>query len=137
MVLKHKISQVALVPTCPSPPPEEIFRYFSRELFEKTDKEMQDFLLKTAFLPKMTTRMAQEHTKLPSFARLLSILSRDNYFTVKSFQNKVTGIGRVRKFSKVRVGSRCRLTIRLQGGKSFMSPETGLNIYFPIFRFWV
>ena len=68
--------------------PEEIFRYFSLEIFEKTDEEMQDFLLKTAFLPKMTARMAQELTGLPSSARLLSILSRDNYFTMKSFQNE-------------------------------------------------
>ena len=68
--------------------PEEIFRYFSRELFEKTAKEMQDFLLKTAFLPKMTARMAERFTGIASSARLLSTLSRDNYFTVKSFQNE-------------------------------------------------
>lgn len=68
--------------------PEEIFRYFSRELFEKTGKEMQDFLLKTGFLPKMTARMAEEFTGISSSARLLSTLSRDNYFTMKSFQNE-------------------------------------------------
>jgi DNA-binding SARP family transcriptional activator len=68
--------------------PEEIFRYFSRELFEKTDKEMQDFLLKTAFLPRMTARVAQELTGFSSCARILSFLCRDNYFTVKSFQNE-------------------------------------------------
>jgi ATP/maltotriose-dependent transcriptional regulator MalT len=68
--------------------PEEIFQYFSMEIFQKTDEETRDFLLKTAFLPKMTGRMAQELTGQPSSARLLSILSRDNYFTVKSFQNE-------------------------------------------------
>ncbi len=68
--------------------PEEIFRYFSRELFEKTDMGMQDFLLKTAFLPKMTARMAERFTGIASSGRVLSTLSRDNYFTVKSFQNE-------------------------------------------------
>ncbi len=68
--------------------PEAIFQYFSMEIFQKTDEEMQDFLLKTAFLPKMTARMAQELTGRHSSSRLLSILSRDNYFTVKSFQNE-------------------------------------------------
>jgi DNA-binding SARP family transcriptional activator len=68
--------------------PEEIFRYFSIEIFDKTDEDMQNFLLKTAFLPKMTARMAQQLTGLTSSARLLSSLSRDNYFTLKSFQNE-------------------------------------------------
>ena len=34
--------------------PEEIFDYFVSEIYEKTDKEVQDFLLRTAFLPRMT-----------------------------------------------------------------------------------
>ena len=46
--------------------PEEIFDYFGNELFDKTDKEIQDFFLKTAFLPKMTTKMAEELTDLSS-----------------------------------------------------------------------
>jgi LuxR family maltose regulon positive regulatory protein len=65
--------------------PEEIFRYFSNEVLGKTDKEVQDFFLQTAFLPKMTVKMAEELTGLPSADRILSTLSRDNYFTMKSF----------------------------------------------------
>ena len=63
--------------------PEEIFDYFGSVLFDKTDKEIQNFLLKTAFLPKMTAKMAEELTDLPSAGRILSSLSRNNYFTEK------------------------------------------------------
>ena len=68
--------------------PEEIFRYFSNEVLGKTDKEVQDFFLQTAFLPQMTVKMAEELTGLPSADRILSTLSRDNYFTMKSFHTE-------------------------------------------------
>ncbi|MCJ7493259.1 MAG: hypothetical protein MUP68_03350, partial [Deltaproteobacteria bacterium] len=65
--------------------PEEIFQYFASELFDKTDKETQEFFLKTAFLPKMTSRMAEELTGVTHASRILSALSRNNYFTEKHF----------------------------------------------------
>jgi len=67
-------------------PPEEIFEYLASEVFEKTEKDVQDFLLKTAFLPKITPRMAENLTGLPSANRILSELSRKHYFTEKSIQ---------------------------------------------------
>lgn len=63
--------------------PEEIFDYFGNVLFDKTDQEIQEFFLKTAFLPKMTPKMAEELTGLPHAGRILSALSRNNYFTEK------------------------------------------------------
>ncbi len=63
--------------------PEEIIDYFGNELFEKTDKEIQDFLLKTAFLPKMTAKMAEELTGLPNARRTLDALTRNHFFTEK------------------------------------------------------
>ncbi len=71
-------------------PPEEIFRYFGNEIFDKIDKELQDFFLKTSFLPRMTSRMAEGLTGLSSAGRILSTLSRDNYFTVKNFHFEPT-----------------------------------------------
>jgi ATP/maltotriose-dependent transcriptional regulator MalT/DNA-binding SARP family transcriptional activator len=68
--------------------PEEIFAYFASEIFGKTDRDIQDFLLKTAFLPKMTPKMAEELTSLSSAARVLSGLSRTHYFTEKSFEGE-------------------------------------------------
>jgi len=67
---------------------EEIFDYFGKEIFDKTDKTIQEFLLKTAVLPKMTGRMAEELTGLSSASSILSTQSRNNYFTEKRFQNE-------------------------------------------------
>ena len=65
--------------------PEEIMDYFGSELFDKTNNEIQEFFLKTTFLPKMTAKMAEELTGLPNAGRILSTLSRNNYFTEKRF----------------------------------------------------
>jgi ATP/maltotriose-dependent transcriptional regulator MalT len=65
---------------------EEIFEYFASEIFDKSDNDIQDFLLKTALLSKMTAKMAEELTDLPYASRILSQLSRTHYFTEKRFQ---------------------------------------------------
>ena len=58
-----------------------IFDYFASELFEKADIEMQNFLLKTSFLPSMTADMAERLTGADSAGSILSWLNRNNYFT--------------------------------------------------------
>ena len=60
---------------------EKIFDYFASEIFEKISRETQVFLLKTAFLPQMTARMAQELSEKAQAARILSELSARCYFT--------------------------------------------------------
>jgi len=60
--------------------PEEIIDYFGSELFSKTKKELRTFLMKTAFLPRMTTEMAQELTNLPNSGSFLATLTKNNYF---------------------------------------------------------
>jgi len=65
--------------------PEKVFDYFASEIFDQTDKEVQEFLLKTAFFPKMTAPMAEGLTAHPSASRILSTLSRNHYFTEKRF----------------------------------------------------
>ncbi|NWG04641.1 MAG: hypothetical protein HXY44_17450 [Syntrophaceae bacterium] len=60
---------------------DEILDYFGTELFDKTDKELQEFFLKTALLPKMTSRMAEDLTGISHASRILSNLSKRNYFT--------------------------------------------------------
>ncbi len=57
------------------------FDYFASELFEKTEKEIQNFLLKTSFLPSMTARMAEMLTGNDNAKNILSWLSRNHYFT--------------------------------------------------------
>jgi LuxR family maltose regulon positive regulatory protein len=68
--------------------PEEIFDYFGNVVFDKTQQETQDFLLKTAFLPRMTAKIAEELTDISHAGRILSTLSRNNYFTEKRFDKE-------------------------------------------------
>ncbi len=66
-------------------PTERIFDYFTGEIFDKADGKIQTFLLKTAFLPKMTASMADKLTGIESAHRILSQLNRKNYFTERHF----------------------------------------------------
>lgn len=64
-------------------PSEEIFDYFAGEIFRSLDNGTQEFLLKTAFLPKMTLESAERLTGNRHAHRILSALSRKNYFVEK------------------------------------------------------
>ena len=63
--------------------PQEIFDYFANEVFEKTDKQTLTFLLKTAFLPRMTAPMAEKLTGLSNSGQILSDLNKNHYFTTR------------------------------------------------------
>jgi LuxR family maltose regulon positive regulatory protein len=65
--------------------PLEIFDYFVGELFDKMDKTIKNFLLKTAVFPRMTVPMAKELTNMSDAGRLLSSLRRNNIFTERFF----------------------------------------------------
>lgn len=60
---------------------DKIFRYFAEEIFNKMDMELQNFLIKTAFLKRMTPPMAEALTGLSQAKRILSDLSQKHYFT--------------------------------------------------------
>jgi LuxR family transcriptional regulator, maltose regulon positive regulatory protein len=64
--------------------PKEVFDYFAGEIFEKTDKETQDFLLKSSFLPTMPEQLAEKLTGFSRAGQILSKLSKDNFFTEKT-----------------------------------------------------
>ena len=68
--------------------PEEIIDYFGNEFFNKTEQEIQDFLLKTAFLPKISIKAAEQLTGLSNADRILSALSRNNYFTERHYSTE-------------------------------------------------
>ncbi|MCW9098517.1 MAG: BTAD domain-containing putative transcriptional regulator [Ignavibacteriaceae bacterium] len=68
-------------------PTERIFDYFTGEIFDKTDEKSQIFLLKTAFLPKMTASMAEALTGFESANRILSLLNRNHCFTERRFRS--------------------------------------------------
>jgi LuxR family transcriptional regulator, maltose regulon positive regulatory protein len=71
-------------PTCPAGTSQEIFDYFATEIFEKTDMEKQEFLLNTAFLPWMTTDIAQRLTGNSRSAHLLADLHKNQFFTERN-----------------------------------------------------
>ncbi len=68
-------------------PTERIFDYFTGEIFDKADEKSQRFLLKTAFLPKMTADMAGKLTGFDATHRILSQLNRNHCFTERRFQS--------------------------------------------------
>jgi len=69
---------------------DRIFEYFAGEIFNGLDSETRDFLLKTSILPEMTPEMAQRLTHNKDAERILSHLSRDNYFTERHLKPRAT-----------------------------------------------
>ncbi|MBP7529343.1 MAG: hypothetical protein KA801_15560, partial [Syntrophorhabdaceae bacterium] len=60
---------------------DRVFDYFAGEIFEKADTVVQDFLLKTAFLPRLSIPLAEKLTRAGHAGRILPMLKRRNYFT--------------------------------------------------------
>lgn len=60
--------------------PEVVFDYLAGEVFERIDDKTKTFLLKTAFLPGMTARMAEGFTGIPESGRILTYLYHNNLF---------------------------------------------------------
>jgi ATP/maltotriose-dependent transcriptional regulator MalT/DNA-binding SARP family transcriptional activator len=64
----------------------EIIDYFGSEIFRRMDEERQAFLLRTAFLPRMTASMAEKLTGVERAGSILSAMNRHNQFTKKYLQ---------------------------------------------------
>lgn len=60
---------------------ETVFEYFATVIFQTCIKQLQEFLMKTSFLPVMTEGMAEELTGNSSAHHILTAFSRNNYFT--------------------------------------------------------
>ncbi|MFO0795394.1 MAG: BTAD domain-containing putative transcriptional regulator [Candidatus Brocadiaceae bacterium] len=65
-----------------------VFDYFACEVFDDVGKCAQTFLLKTAFLPKMTVPMAERLTGINNAKLLLSHLCKNNYFVYEHFSGE-------------------------------------------------
>jgi ATP/maltotriose-dependent transcriptional regulator MalT/DNA-binding SARP family transcriptional activator len=63
--------------------PAEIIDYFGSEIFRRLDEKRRGFLLRTAFLPRMTASMAEKLTGDERAAPILSEMNRQNQFTKK------------------------------------------------------
>ena len=64
-------------------PQREVFDYFASEIFNKADPDVQEVLLKTAFLLRVEAMAAKKLTGIASTGKILERLSRDHYFTQK------------------------------------------------------
>ena len=67
---------------------DEIIDYFGNQVFDRLDSRLQHFLLKTAFLPQITIKMAEKLTGLPNSAEILNLLVKNGNFTEKDNSNK-------------------------------------------------
>ena len=65
---------------------QRVCEYFAGEIFRKRDKATREFLVKTAFLPRMTADMARELTGEEKAGEILANLSRNNYFIETHFR---------------------------------------------------
>ncbi len=62
---------------------EYLFDYFFIEIFRKLDSEVQQFLIETAILPKMTIALCKRLTGNSSARKILPELVRKQHFTVR------------------------------------------------------
>jgi len=68
--------------------PAEIIDYFGSEIFRRLEEERRGFLLRTAFLPRMTASMAERLTGVKGAGPILSEMNRHNQFTKKYLQRE-------------------------------------------------
>ena len=68
--------------------PAEIIDYFGSEIFRRLDEERRNFFLRTAFLPRMTSSMAEKLTGVERAGPILSEMNRLNQFTKKYQQRE-------------------------------------------------
>lgn len=64
-------------------PVDQVFDYFAAEVFDKTDRDLQDFLLNTAFLPVLSSPLARLLSGDDSSGQKLSALYHHHLFTEK------------------------------------------------------
>lgn len=64
-------------------PTSVVFDYFAGEIFQRSDACMQRFLLRTAWLPRIDTALAERLCDDPGAGRLLERLVRRNFFTTR------------------------------------------------------
>lgn len=83
LMMEHPHFKALKTSSAPVRSREDVFKYFAVEVFEQLKSESRDFLLKTAYLPKITSTMACRLTGLTQSDRILEDLSHHNFFTIR------------------------------------------------------
>ncbi|MDR4504183.1 MAG: hypothetical protein MRK01_05220 [Candidatus Scalindua sp.] len=68
--------------------PDVTFGYFDSEIFQKTDRETQYFLMKTALLPTINPAMLKKLPDIEEGYNILTKLNKDNLFVEKKLSNR-------------------------------------------------
>jgi DNA-binding SARP family transcriptional activator len=97
--------------------PQEIFAYFTQEIFTHLDQKTRQFFLTTVYLPQMTADMAEELTGNSQAGEILKYMLRNNYF-----------ISRQSLSPPVYVYHELYRNFLLAYGRKNLSPETVLDI---------
>jgi LuxR family maltose regulon positive regulatory protein len=66
--------------------PQAVFDYFAGEILRKVDRETQDVLFTTAFMPMITAKLAEQLSGRKRAGPVLEHLYRNNYFTLRDGQ---------------------------------------------------
>jgi len=83
LLMEQSSTATASTPQDPENNMSAVFDYFAAEVFQHTDPVVQDFLLYTALLPKITLTVAEKLTGNPEARKVLGNLMRRNFFTVR------------------------------------------------------
>ncbi len=80
LLLEHSLASgsIDLMPN--SRAPQVVFDYLAGEIFQSFDERTQQLLLKTAFVPEMTSSMAEKITSDPAASEILTMLHRGHHF---------------------------------------------------------
>ena len=83
MLLLEQADPAELPATLDDASQQVVFDYFAGELFQRYSAPMQEFLLRTAILPRITVPVAQQLTGHEDAAQRLRELARGNHFTLQ------------------------------------------------------
>ncbi len=81
---------------------QSIFDYFSAEIFDRLEPKTRDFLLRTSFFPSMTIEMADRMTESSASEKILNLMVKYQYFTIRHQDNTYTYHDLFREFLQAR-----------------------------------
>lgn len=88
LLLRHAMTHRGVTPLATGQPPEVLFDYLAREVLHHLPDQEQSFLMRSAWLPKMTAGMTARLTGYTRGGEVLARLARTHYFTEQRFEQE-------------------------------------------------